>query len=996
MKGRTHRAEPHDDWGDGSWTVDCICGVNFDDGECKNKSCCNDCEETEVARLLIELPTKTVRIESSSTRRPFRLWTDIPIEERVHVQGVPEGEPCLFRGLSGVFTPELWKCTGYVPKKFNFQYREFPCWDEKKEDNKIGKQNEIESGNPADNGAGVLFSLCKDRVFAAPMCPKKDDLNEGKKSEVEDLDGKRWQNGVGKDRAVLQPAMVPSSKQTKDENGLSKDRSTRKKARSSAEKVACEKKRAVWPHKTVVFRPSCDPKQLEFYEDRVPKCFPIDVQSGKNKNLKDSVLQEPSSYGNLALNHAVERPQNNSWGRELASEVSTSGLSGHDSIRDDGKEEKADDPFPTAMKTTPKTEYLVQLPLAQKYTGITPAKEEGDSMAINKVDGCILEGSTRSPPEYQPQVDVLASTPPRVQGNHILKDSNSDMSRIFNKPDIEAKREINDDDSNAVLIDKRFNRDDTKDTELSFHQTSETSQINDLVRGNSQSSDSKPKVSDCHSDKTIELSGNCSLLKCDLEGSEASESVKKSSSDSNHIPRSADEAKPGINVLTSEEQSNQCKMVACAGKSSSDSSAAIPSIPDSSKPTDTQNNTKQRVMPVNDMSSKKDHATNDVPRDEDRLVSSHKMVKEHPKSSFGSTSKNTSVDSVHGESADSLQSQSATYIQQNKTLASGFPQKGERFSQSNTPITSKITPASSIHPFPTSNSPTLSDEELALLLHQKLNSSPRVPRVPRVWQTGSFPQLASATATSMLMKRTSSSGGKDHSYVPRRKNKDVFKDGSRGSRELVHDAKRTEKVQSSHDHRQDLGSAMDASAKRIDKNVQATSTTTSNSGPSSTEANEQNFSYIRSSPRNFSDDDSGTVRGSVHRTLPGLINDIMSKGRRMTYGELCNVVLPHNGERYAYSSHSQAVLDCLRNRQEWAQLVDRDPKTNSSKKRHKVDAEDSDDNEFSKRNVQRRRKVDFSDDDVGPLSTSSEESMFSEDDIQGSEASASSDEIESM
>ena len=97
----------------------------------------------------------------------------------------------------------------------------------------------------------------------------------------------------------------------------------------------------------------------------------------------------------------------------------------------------------------------------------------------------------------------------------------------------------------------------------------------------------------------------------------------------------------------------------------------------------------------------------------------------------------------------------------------------------------------------------------------------------------------------------------------------------------------------------------------------------------------------------------------------------MSKGRRMTYEELCNAVLPvwffisvvfvvstfiflllwvemgclwlnvfyscvlsqhwhnlrkHNGERYAYSSHSQAVLDCLRNRHEWARLVDRGPK----------------------------------------------------------------------
>ncbi|KAE8683923.1 ubiquitin carboxyl-terminal hydrolase 9-like [Hibiscus syriacus] len=1118
MKGRTHRAEPHDDWGDGSWTVDCICGVNFDDGEemvkcdecgvwvhtrcsrytkgeelfacdkCKNKSNRNYSEETEVAQLLVELPTKTVRIESSSTRRPFRLWTDIPMEERVHVQGVPGGDPGLFRGLSGVFTPDLWKCTGYVPKKFSFQYREFPCWDDKKEDNRTGSQNEIESGNLADNGAGVLFSLSKERVFSAPMYPKKDALNEGKKSEHEDVDGKRWQNGVRTDRGVLQPVMVPSSKQKKDENGLSKDRSTRKKARSSAEKEACEKKRAEQPH-TKVFRPSCDAKQLEFYEDRIPKSYTTDVQSGKNKNFKDNVLQEPTSDGNLALNPAVERPKNNSSGTEHALEVSSSVLSIHNSIRDNGKEEKADDQFPTAMTGTPKTKDLVQLPLAHKYTGITPAKEEGDRMAINKVNGGVLEGSTRSPREHQ--VDVLASTALRVQGNYILKDSNRGMSHSFDKSEIEAKRKVNDDYSKVFLIDKRSNPDDTKDTEMSFHQTSETSQMNDRVRGHSQSSHSKAKVyeseivANCHSDKANELSGDCSLLKYDLEGSEVSESVKKRSSESNHIPRSAEEPKACINVLTSEEQSNQREMVECVGKSSSTSSAAIIpilSIPDGSKPIDTQNNTKQLVMPDNNI-IKKDHATDDVPRDEDRLELSHKVVKERTKSSSGSTSKvshhqsrtsnasilkrtiseskdsvpssslkasfvqNTSVASVTGESTGSLQSQSATYIQQNKTSVSGLPQKGEKFSQSSTQITSKVTHASSGHPFATSNSSTLSDEELALLLHQELNSSPRVPRVPRVRQTGSFPQLASATATSMLMKRASSSGGKDYSLVPRRKNKDASKDGSRGSRELDHE--RTDKVRSSHDQKQDLGSAMDFSAKRNDKNVHPTPTTTSNSGPSSTEANEQNLPFVRSSPRNFSDDDGGTVRGSVPRTLPGLINDIMSKGRRMTYDELCNAVLPHwpslrkhNGERYAYSSHSQAVLDCLRNRQEWAQLVDRGPKTNSSKKRRKPDAEDSDDNEFSKgrsmkeveskclesqkeefpkgkrkarkrrrlalqgrgiKDVQRRRKVDFSDDDAGPFSNSSEESMFSEDDIQGSgacpvgsEASTSSYETGSM
>ncbi|GJR85068.1 hypothetical protein Tco_0209079 [Tanacetum coccineum] len=68
-------------------------------------------------------------------------------------------------------------------------------------------------------------------------------------------------------------------------------------------------------------------------------------------------------------------------------------------------------------------------------------------------------------------------------------------------------------------------------------------------------------------------------------------------------------------------------------------------------------------------------------------------------------------------------------------------------------------------------------------------------------------------------------------------------------------------------------------------------------------------------------------------STPALLVEIMSKGKWMTYEELCNEVLlhwpnlrKHNGERYAYSSHSQAVLDCLRNRSEWSRLIDRSPK----------------------------------------------------------------------
>ncbi|CAL1373725.1 unnamed protein product [Linum trigynum] len=162
----------------------------------------------------------------------------------------------------------------------------------------------------------------------------------------------------------------------------------------------------------------------------------------------------------------------------------------------------------------------------------------------------------------------------------------------------------------------------------------------------------------------------------------------------------------------------------------------------------------------------------------------------------------------------------------------------------------------------------------------------------------------------------------------------------------------------------------------------------------------------------------------------------MSKGKRMTYEELCNAVLPHwnnlrkhNGERYAYSRHSQAVLDCLRNRHEWAQLVDRGPKTSTSKKRRKIDAEESEDKSESgqgrskkdrgqksvesqrdqvfpkgKRKARKRRRLalqgrgiedvgkrqktaSLSDEDSDSFSNSSEESLFSgKDEIEGSAA----------
>ncbi|XP_042009888.1 uncharacterized protein LOC121758565 isoform X2 [Salvia splendens] len=389
----------------------------------------------------------------------------------------------------------------------------------------------------------------------------------------------------------------------------------------------------------------------------------------------------------------------------------------------------------------------------------------------------------------------------------------------------------------------------------------------------------------------------------------------------------------------------------------------------------------------------------------------------------------------------------------NKAVASAVSGKGEKSYQTgcNPPskghVISMTSPASSNIPA------TLSDEELALLLHQELNSSPRVPRVRRMRHAGSLPQLTGPNATSVLMKRTSS-GGKDQGMASRRRTKDFSGDGLHAPLEAVNEVKKMDRKPTSQDNRRHNSSySVDQlSRKEVDgalvKSVQSMKKTNTNSSMSSSvDANGHNVSN-RPSSRSAADDDRQMVSRQTNRTLPGLIAEIMSEGKRMTYEELCNAVLPHwphlrkhNGERYAYSSHSQAVLDCLRNRSEWARLVDRGPKTSVSRKRGKLDTDslsmESEDNEDQmvktskdagsksfeshqedvpkgKRKARKRKRLALqgrgvvrrrrragvvSDDESESFSCSSEDSMSSEEEIQGggtsvvgSEVSASSDE----
>ncbi|KAK6646163.1 hypothetical protein PHAVU_L004801 [Phaseolus vulgaris] len=1124
--GRSHRpqsSDPPDEWVDGSWTVDCICGVTFDDGEemVKCDECgvwvhtrcsryvkgddtfaCDKCkarhnnnpEETEVAQFLVELPTKTISMDNKKAlpSRP-RLWTDKPIQDRVHVQGALGGDPSIFSSpsVSSIFSPHLWKACGYVPKKFNFQYKEFPFWSENDDDGKDNVNESLHEQTQAQpqaldnnkNGAGTLVYLSKDgdnNGSALLLDPSSADARSGHAKETET--GKfgsedvppRFHSEVKKERTLLRPPVVHHSKRSKGDFGSSnsKDRSGKKRVRTTSDREVDPRRRTLHSSKSV-FTPTGEAKQVDFYEDRGPRILKADTRSIKNKNLKEIVVQECVSDDYLAADTIMEEPNNNLTTTEDSLEPLYPDMTRHGvSVVDVLAEEKPNHKPPTVVEMSSKTDDAVTSALNQNNVGNASAKEkDGDCSVADNADDSLVVRSAASP-----QTEGHCSSAPQLVDNQVSQDLDR-MRTSSTKCKVKMKREDDIDNFKKPSIFHPSPTSDLKNNEkLSDHKSDV--KVNEAPVPTLPSCENKVGSVDIssevipadHINKPNELSGDFCPRKQELEGYEGSLETQKVFSETKD---GSDSAK---DPSKSEALGCPPKVLACVGKSSPTSSTMnSKSLGHDIKSEDTETAnpfTKHGVITDCSVQIKNENCISNVARDENPK----KSVRERPKSSLNSNSKGLhSSRSVHNsvskqassdprdsvpvsskslihqtasilgssESNASLPNQKVLQVQ-NKILSSA-PQKVEKLNQTNTATSSKLNQGHvpSVNPSPISNSSMLSDEELALLLHQELNSSPRVPRVPRARHAGSLPQLSSASPTSMLMKRTSG-GGKDHYLVSRRKHKDASRDGSGSSRELEDEAKKIEKEKcpsSSDQRKQDMSYMEDAPAREeglasvtaansITNNTVSSNSAIANSDPSSPPG-DQNLSSMRNSPRNISDDDTATAGRPVHRTLPGLINEIiiMSKGRRMTYEELCNAVLPHwhnlrkhNGERYAYSSHSQAVLDCLRNRQEWARLVDRGPKTNSNRKRRKLEAEESDDNGYGKgrtpkeaegknfelqkeefpkgkrkarkrrrlalqgravKDVRRRQKADsLTDEDVGPFSNSSEESMFSEDEIQ--------------
>ncbi|KAF3789409.1 PHD finger protein [Nymphaea thermarum] len=1084
MKGRSHRlptAEP-DDWVDGSWTVDCTCGVTFDDGEemvscdecgvwvhtrcsrfvkgetsftcdkCKSKCSRKESEETEVAQLLVEMPTQTIRMDSFAARRPFRLWTDIPIAERVHVQGVPGGDPALFEGLS-VFTSQLWKCTGYVPKTFNFRFREFPSWEEKpggepmpsfgsliggevgmQHDEKIEKDDE----NPVNIGADVLFNLSKKvsvdpENYVSSRLPTPDDWNQEPPSSPK---------GVKKrDGKALSSKLMPSlGKSEKTQFGM-QDLHTSKRKREEGFKDQTLKKKSKGGHKEGGGKNKIGSQErIHQFRGDAPKMGLEGDFSVALAGVTKEVLK------------LVEKNKSVKSG------------SGFDDCNDD--EQKHNKPKPKIDFSNDDTEQI----FLQKQECF----EDEKSLGLFKAGA----GNINSPTKLSTEKKVSIAVPVKVEETNVVNSPNLSTRKVkveteddsgtnktttssptVSNKDSAVECKLNSempDKANDALIQNSLSSFAVRPPAKQLVQETGTSDkatgkphenLEEHETISSTSLKERTTVIDREEEEThTRESGK--LAQSGVRGSSEaepscrdSEELGDSSSKSRHgmagsfssqngTLRSKNELGRSTTLYDGSSKSRHgTKFVAGSPKSSNTNSGSLPfsrhklasghgrlptpgvsakSVPNAidlgssstatgnkqlgtsgsmsmGKPHSAKHREKSNLSIENknidlsfgsfggessqEMSASKDRikipvtSGSKMPHSRPIVSASSKhgtlsKQKEQvpPPSSRASPSHSAPTSSGTGNAPVALQDASAI-----KQMASDACSKGDKHDECPQP-SMKVTSALPLThaPVPVATAAPLSDEELALLLHQELNSSPRVPRISRMRHAGSIPQGTSQTTFSTLVKRSSvgaspaSAGVKDHNLASRRKIKD---DSSReNSRTVLDDTKKSNR-KSPAQRSQEESKADDSAKKDVDgkssedfgsaKKVTSltTSTVGNNCHSSSAEASDPIVTSRRHPATELSDDDGTPLAGASTR----LIDEILSKNKEMSYEELCAAVLPHwhnlrkhNGERYAYSSHSHAVLDCLRNRNAWAQLVDRGPKTNLSRKKRKLEPDTAD------------------------------------------------------
>lgn len=125
----------------------------------------------------------------------------------------------------------------------------------------------------------------------------------------------------------------------------------------------------------LVFTPTSDAKQLEFYEDRAPKFPKGESYIARNKNLKETVVRDPASDRYLVPHVNVGKH---------STEALSSDMSGQDvSIGTGLKEEKIGHQLPAVLESSPKTDDAAGSSAGHDNAGKLCIKEEVPFIALH-------------------------------------------------------------------------------------------------------------------------------------------------------------------------------------------------------------------------------------------------------------------------------------------------------------------------------------------------------------------------------------------------------------------------------------------------------------------------------------------------------------------------------------------------------------------------------------------------------------------------------------
>ncbi|KAG8083572.1 hypothetical protein GUJ93_ZPchr0015g6639 [Zizania palustris] len=263
----------------------------------------------------------------------------------------------------------------------------------------------------------------------------------------------------------------------------------------------------------------------------------------------------------------------------------------------------------------------------------------------------------------------------------------------------------------------------------------------------------------------------------------------------------------------------------------------------------------------------------------------------------------------------SLQGEVTPLHYRNKTTPLSFYQRKDKIHHRFIHITQETSNSSASTELQDTQTASLSDEQLALLLHQQLNSSPRVPRVPRGHQAATT-QVLHSSGANVLSKRSSAHVGRDQTPVLKKRNKDdPWRDND--------DNKRTGKVSFIERRQKDCSTEHVLSVKDSCKSTV------------NIESEQQNHGICTTGTTTGLGKDTLADK-RVPRGLPGLIDEIIGKNINITYGELCDAIhqcwgdlSKPNMEDNAYPSYLHAVNDYLRSKNDWAHLLDQAPPVRS-------------------------------------------------------------------